>query len=119
MPVVRICAICAHRWTFNWASPVSWSCPKCPRGRSGDSRQIVCVCGHLFREHDVSREVENSLEALTIRGTDVTPELIASLPRHAAPLDPPLGRCKLCECSDYRRDEAAPQKTLNGRRAFS
>src|ERR1700680_2687604 len=102
MPIARICAICANRWTLNWASPRSWYCPKCPPGRSADTTRIACVCGHFFREHDTSREVENSLEAATIRGSDVTPEVIANLSRRAEPPDPPIGRCRLCECGDYR-----------------
>ena len=96
-----LCPNCSYRWILGVSSPRSWYCPKCGVSANEKTVENLCVCGHIYNEHDRSRAVENCLEAAGISGRDATPEFFAQLPAHPRPPDPPIGRCLKCHCRDY------------------
>jgi hypothetical protein len=104
--LARVCPGCSFRWTVVAAVSRSWFCPRC--GDSpGRKPERVCVCGHLYDDHDVKRDMEPAANAFMVEaGPTKTSEQLAE--RIAAALDaepppfPELGTCLRCACSDYR-----------------
>jgi hypothetical protein len=68
------------------------------------------VCGHLYDDHDVKRDMEPSREAfgMKVEATktieQIADEIAAMLDTEAPPF-PDLGACFRCSCSDYRAPE--------------
>ena len=55
--VATVCPECSYQWTISPAVSISWPCPKCGGSRCAQTESNLCVCGHVYGEHNTFAKV--------------------------------------------------------------
>jgi len=100
--LATICPECSYRWTLSPMVSISWYCPECGSGRSGEACLNLCVCGHVYERHHTKQNVKPSRAAfgISVNEFDKLDGVLATKPEPA----PKIGRCTACPCKCFKLD---------------